>query len=240
MDLMSSDVARSRAFYEAVLGVEAGEAAEEFGGYFQFFKDGAPIAGGAPKMMPEAPDAWTVYVAVDDAAAFVERATAAGAQVFAPAMQVGTLGTMAVVGDPTGAAIGVWAPIEFQGFAKIAEPGAPAWFELYSRDFATSVAFYTGVFGWATEVAGDTDEFRYTVAKDGDDQFAGMMDASRFLPEGVPSHWSVYFAVPDVDAAVATAVGLGATVMMEPTDTPYGRLAQLIDPVGAGFRLINA
>jgi uncharacterized protein len=240
VDLQSADAQTSRTFYPAVIGWEAGEADEEFGGYFQFFKDGAPVAGGSPKMDPNMPDVWTVYIAVEDAAAVVEKASAAGALVYAPAMQVGDLGTMAVIGDPAGAAIGVWAPIGFQGFGLVDEAGAPKWFELYSRDFAGSVAFYTGVFGWGTHVIGDTDEFRYTVAVEDGHDFLGIMDASRFLPEGVPSNWSVYFGVPDVDAAVATAVGLGGSVIMPPTDTPYGRLAQLTDPGGAGFRLMNA
>ncbi len=239
VDLQSADVEMVRAFYPAVIGWEAGEASDEFGGYFQFFLDGAPVAGGSPKMDPSMPDVWTVYVAVEDAAALVERASAAGALVYAPAMRVGDLGTMAVVGDPAGAALGVWAPDGFQGFGVVDEVGAPTWFELYSRDFAASVSFYSDVFGWATEVVGDTDEFRYTVATDGEHQFLGMMDASGFLPEGVPSNWGVYFGVSDVDAAVATAAGLGASVVMAPTDTPYGRLAQLTDPGGAGFRLMN-
>lgn len=239
-DLSSTDPEAARAFYAAVLGWEPGAVNEEFGGYYQFFQGGAPVAGGLPKMDPGMPDVWMVYIAVPDAAAFVDAAQAAGAQVFAPAMDVGDMGRMAVVGDPAGAAIGVWEPKEFQGFGIIEEPGAPAWFELYSRDFATSTSFYTSVFGWATQVMGDTDDFRYTVAVDGEHQFLGMMDASRFLPEGVPSHWSPYFAVNDIDAVVEKAVGLGAGVLMPPTDTPYGRLAQLTDPGGAGFRLINA
>ncbi|HEV2428176.1 MAG TPA: VOC family protein [Acidimicrobiales bacterium] len=239
-DLSSSDVAAARAFYGAVLGWEAGEANEEFGGYFQFFSSGAPVAGAMPKMDPGMPDGWMAYVAVEDAGDFTTRAEAAGATVVAPAMQVGDMGSMAVAVDPAGAAIGVWAPISFQGFGRVAEPGAPAWFELYSRDYATSVDFYKKVFGWDTRVEGDTDDFRYTVATADEDMFAGMMDASGFLPEGVPSNWGVYFAVADVDAAVATAESMGATVFMPPTDTPYGRLAQLADPSGAGFRLINA
>jgi predicted enzyme related to lactoylglutathione lyase len=65
------------------------------------------------------------------------------------------------------------------------------------------------------------------------------MDASSFLPEGVPPHWSVYFAVEDVDAAVAKATSLGATITAEAVDTPYGRLATVVDPVGAQCKLMG-
>jgi predicted enzyme related to lactoylglutathione lyase len=63
------------------------------------------------------------------------------------------------------------------------------------------------------------------------------MDATAFLPEGVPAHWSVYFNVADADATVAQAVAAGATVVDPPIDTPYGRLATLVDPTGARFKL---
>jgi hypothetical protein len=119
----------------------------------------------------------------------------------------------------------------------LAEPGAPAWFELHTRDHEGAVRFYQEVFGWETSVVGDSDEFRYTTLGEGEDATAGIMDATAFLPEGVPAHWSVYFNVADADATVAQAVAAGATVVDPPMDTPYGRLATLIDPTGARFKL---
>jgi predicted enzyme related to lactoylglutathione lyase len=65
------------------------------------------------------------------------------------------------------------------------------------------------------------------------------MDASGFLPEGVPSHWSVYFGVDDTDAALAKIVDLGGSVVQPAEDTPYGRLATAADPSGALFKLIH-
>ena len=41
MDLLTSDTARAREFYGGLFGWTAGDAAEEFGGYFMFFADGA-------------------------------------------------------------------------------------------------------------------------------------------------------------------------------------------------------
>jgi len=241
VDHMSNDVEATRRFYTEVFGWEAGEAAEEFGGYFQFFRGGVPIAGAAPNMTGAAmPDLWSVYIAVDDADATVAAALAAGGSVVVPAMKVADLGTMAVLTDPGNAAIGIWAPDTFQGFGVLDEVGAPKWFELHSRDFAAAVAFYKEVFNWETAVVSDTDEFRYTTANHGDHQFAGMMDSSNFLPEGVPAHWRVYFGVADVDATVAKIVELGGTVQMAPEDTPYGRMAAVADNGGASFSVMNS
>src|SRR4029079_420332 len=110
------------------------------------------------------------------------------------------LGRFAVVTDPGGAAIGIWQPRSHQGFSIINEPGAPTWAELHTRDYDAAVRFYTDVFGWETATVGDTPEFRYTTLGEGDDALAGIMDASGFLPDGVPAHWSVYFAVEDAKA----------------------------------------
>jgi uncharacterized protein len=91
---------------------------------------------------------------------------------------------------------------------------------------------------WDTHVAGDAPEFRYTTLGEGDAQLAGIMDASAFLPEGVPAHWSIYFGVDDTDAALARIVELGGSVIVPAEDTPYGRLAQAADPTGARFKLV--
>jgi hypothetical protein len=63
------------------------------------------------------------------------------------------------------------------------------------------------------------------------------MDASAFLPEGVPDHWSIYWDVDEVDATVAQARHLGGSLIDGPTDTPYGRMATVTDPAGAQFKL---
>jgi predicted enzyme related to lactoylglutathione lyase len=74
---------------------------------------------------------------------------------------------------------------------------------------------------------------------EGDDQAAGIMDASGFLPEGVPAHWSIYWAVDSADDAVAKVVELGGTVVQPAEDTPYGRLATCTDATGATFKLVE-
>ena len=46
----------------------------------------------------------------------------------------------------------------------------------------------------------------YTTIKLGEDMVGGMLDmAARGVPEQVPAHWQVYFAVEDTDAAVEKA-----------------------------------
>jgi predicted enzyme related to lactoylglutathione lyase len=184
-----------------------------------------------------APDTWSVYLAVHDAEATIGAATRHGSQVIVPAGQVGTLGTFGVVTDPGGAAIGMWQPGEHKGFGILDEPGAPSWFELHTRAYDESVQFYKDVFAWDAHTVGDSPEFRYTTYGDGDAALAGIMDASAFLPAGVPSYWAVYFFVDNADKTLAQITDLGGAVVQAAEDTPYGRLATASDPTGAQFKL---
>jgi predicted enzyme related to lactoylglutathione lyase len=239
VDLMTSDTERSRAFYSELFGWTAEDPNAEFGGYFNFTKDGVLVAG-CMASQPDAgmPDVWSVYLATDDARKTVDAAAGEGGQVMVAAMDVADLGTMAVVGDPGGAVIGVWQPGRHQGFGISGQPGTPSWFELHTRDYDAALDFYRNVFRWDTHAISDTPEFRYTTLRDGESWLAGVMDASGFLPDGVPAHWSVYFGVDDTDAALAKIVDLGGSIVMPAEDTPYGRLAAAADPTGARFKLV--
>lgn len=239
IDLYSSDTDRARHFYGELFGWTCEDSGPEYGGYLNFFKDGHVVAGGMRNDGESGnPDGWTVYLAADDAQSMVDAAAAKGATVYLPPMDVMSLGRMAMVADLGGAAIGLWQPGEHKGMAVIGEPGTPAWFELHTREYDASVEFYRDAFKWDVHVASDTPEFRYTTFGSGDDQRAGIMDASGFLPEGVPAHWSIYFAVDDTDAALATIDELGGSTVLPAEDTPYGRVAQAVDPTGVMFKLV--
>ena len=239
-DLWTSDVEGSRRFYSDLFGWEAQAPSPEFGGYFMFTRDGVPVAGGMGDMgdMP-ADNTWKIYLNTDDIDKTLKAAEAASAQVIGPAMAVADLGTQAVLIDPTGAVVGAWQPGTFPGYTVLDVQGAPTWSELLTRDFSTAIDFYTSVFHWDAKVEGDTDEFRYSTMRnpDGEGELAGVMDASAFLPEGQPAHWSIYWHTDDTDAAIATLKGLGGLVIAEAQDTPYGRLATVADPAGAVFKL---
>jgi predicted enzyme related to lactoylglutathione lyase len=238
-DLMTSDTEGSRAFYGQLFGWTAEDPNPEFAGYFNFRKDGALVAGCFTRQPGTPMDVWSVYLATDDAKRTVEATAGNGGQVLIDAMAVGELGTMAVLSDSGGAVIGLWQPGLHKGFGVVGEPGAPAWFELHTRDYPAAVGFYRDVFRWDTHTMSDTPEFRYTTLGEGEASKAGIMDATAFLPDGAPAHWSIYFAVDDTDAAVAKVVELGGSVVGPALDTPYGRLAAVADPTGARFKVLG-
>lgn len=238
VDLMSSDPEKSKAFYGELFGWTAEEPNPEFGGYTNFQKDGERVAGlmqSTPDM--GASDVWSVYLCVEDASATVQAAQEHGSEVIVDAMPVGEMGSMGVVTDPGGAFIGLWQPGTHRG-GVVATEGAPCHFELHTRDYDKAVPFYEAVFGWTAEAVGDTPDFRYTVLADmPDGEGAGIADASQWLPEGVPSHWSVYFSVDDAGKALERIAELGGSTVMPAEETPYGVLATAADATGAMFKL---
>ena len=238
VDLMSSDAERSTAFYTALFGWTATESGEEYGHYVTFWKGDAQVAGLTGQQPGSTfPDAWTTYLAVDDADATAAAARAAGAQVLLEPMTVGDQGRMAMILDPTGAAIGLWQSAEHAGFEVNNENGSPVWHELNTRDYDAALVFYRDVFGWNLTALSDAMEFRYSTFGAEGTMAGGVYDAHATLPDGVPSHWQLYLGVADVPAAAARVVELGGTVLREPWDSAFGVFAQVADPTGAVFQL---
>lgn len=236
-DLSTSDVDKSAEFYAAVFGWEVLDPGPDYGGYKNFTSHGMRVAGMMASQGNQYPDGWMVYLKSDDAEASVDAVAAAGGTVMFDPMEVADLGKMAVVVDPAGAAVGIWEPASMTGFEVENEPNAPVWWELHTLKYADEVAFYQAAFGWETEVMGDTDEFRYTQYRMDDAEYAGIMDGTAFLPEDVPAIWEIYIGTHDVDGTIEKALALGGSVVEEPEDTPYGRLAKIKDPTGATIKL---
>lgn len=241
IDLLTSDMDRSAAFYGDLFGWTFEEPdGRDYGGYRNLLLDGVRIAGMMHKQPGmEIPDVWTVYLRSGDIKETLDLVKAAGGVIHLDAQEVYELGRFGLVMDPSGAAVGIWEPGTHAGFGRIAEPGAPCWFELHTRDLEAASRFYEQAFAWPVHVVADEPGFRYRTFGEGDDQKAGIMDATDFLPEGVPPHWAIYFGTVDADATIAEAQSLGATLVQGPDDTPYGRLASLTDPTGALFKLVQ-
>lgn len=235
VDLMSSDPAKSSAFYGGLLGWTADEPNPDFGGYANFRLGDDHVAGLMQAQEGAPADVWSVYLQVDDAAATVEKAKAAGSMVIVDAMPVGDLGVMAVVTDPGGGVIGMWQPGEHKG-GVVGTAGAPCHFELHTRAYDEVLPFYADVFGWTLNRDNEQAGFRYATYDVADGENAGVMDAS-ILPDDAPLGWGVYFAVPDMAAAVAKVTELGGKIVQGPDDTPYGALAVGVDSTGSIFKL---
>jgi predicted enzyme related to lactoylglutathione lyase len=119
--------------------------------------------------------------------------------------------------------------------------GRFVWHDLATTDIPGAVSFYTSLVGWGTAPF-QGGAAPYTMWSAGDTMLGGLMplpaDAAK---SGATPHWLAYVAVPNVDDTAKLASGLGATVMVPPTDIPtVGRFTMLRDPQGASFAAFTA
>jgi hypothetical protein len=239
-DLSADDPEQARAFYAGLFGWNIPPGPPEAGGYSIADVGGRAVAGIGPKMgAPDAPVAWTTHLATDDAEGTAGRITAAGGQLFMEPFDVMDIGRMAIAADPAGAVFGIWQSASFTGARLANEPGAMIWNEQLSRDLDGSKAFYQAVFGYGY---GDISDggFRYATFELDGAIVGGIGELGPDQPAEVPARWSAYFAVPDADAALSSAVRLGGRVIAPAWDSPYGRMGIISDPQGGVFSVMAA
>jgi predicted enzyme related to lactoylglutathione lyase len=243
VELSSSDAAASRDFYSKLFGWKIEVNPDpQYGGYGMAKVEGNPndVAGIGPKMSPETPTAWSVYIGTADAAETTKKVAQAGGKVVMEPMEVPGQGTMAVFQDPSGAFISVWQPANMGGFHQ-GKANTFGWAELSARGVEKAKPFYTKLFGWAEKKTpmGEGQKGEYTEFLSGGESIAGAMEMPEMVPAQVPSYWLIYFNVDDVDKATKKAVDLGGKTVLEPQDFPYGRFSIVSDPQGAAFGLVK-
>jgi predicted enzyme related to lactoylglutathione lyase len=240
VDLSSADAAASREFYGRLFGWQIEVNPDpQYGGYALAKIDGKDAAGIGPKMDPNAPTAWNLYIGSDDVDGLARRVSDAGGTVVMAPFDVGDQGRMAVFQDPSGAFISSWQGTRMGGFETTAA-NSFGWAEVNARGVDKALAFYTSVFGWDTRTSpmGEGQPPYTEFLRDGA-SVAGAWEMSPMVPAQVPSYWLVYFGVEDVDAAFGRAIELGAQELVAPQDMPGGRFAVVADPQGTSFGLLR-
>jgi uncharacterized protein len=239
VDLMVPDRQAAFAFYGPLLGWDFAEGTPETGFYSMCLKDSQQVAGigESPAGEQGPPPAWTTYIAVDDVEAAAAKVKAAGGRVLMEPMSVMDFGRMAVAGDPTGAVFGLWQSGTHTGANLVNEPGSVTWNEVMTRDFAAGQKFYADVFGYSFgDLSGEG--FSYATINLSDQPVGGIGELESTTPPDTPPHWMTYFKVADTDAVVSQAQQLGGSVMHEPWNTEFGRMAVLQGPWGEVFSVM--
>ncbi|MES4886874.1 VOC family protein [Streptomyces sp. NPDC096012] len=114
--------------------------------------------------------------------------------------------------------------------------GSPNWIDLGSPDTDAAVAFYGAVFGWRFVSAGpEAGGYGYFQR-----QGRTVAAVGPLSEEGAASAWMTYFRTDDVDAAVRDVVSAGGTLRAEPVTMGAVSMAQVTDPQGARFALLQS
>ncbi len=113
-ELMSRDAEASKTFFAETLGwTFDAMPAPNSGNYWIAKADGKAVAGIMPLDGPQfasVPEAWLAYIAVDDVDARIKTATAKGAVVMRPPLEVPGVGRIAIIKDARGVPIGWMTP----------------------------------------------------------------------------------------------------------------------------------
>jgi uncharacterized protein len=240
IELATTDTAGGKAFYTALFGwtfVDTPAGPDMV--YTRFQLRGKDVAALYPQPKEQrdqgVPPNWGSYVSVESADGTAAKARELGGRVLLEPFDVFDYGRMAVVEDPTGAIFSIWEARTHIGVQVLGEPNSLCWNELYTRDTAAALKFYSALFAWRPK----TDAGGYTEWLISDRAVGGMI---QIAPEWgpMPPNWTPYFLVEDCDATAQRALQLGGRQLVPARDIEnVGRFTMIQDPQGACFAIIK-
>ncbi len=180
------------------------------------------------------PPSWLSYIGTADVDATVRQSVELGGKVIVSAYNVPSVGRMAHLQDPQGAAFAVSSQ-EQRSRYKDPQLGDFSWHELLTSNWQTAFDFYSKLFGWEKMESMDMGpQGMYQIFGAGGHQLGGMFNPGG-LPPGGPL-WIPYFMVADARRTAESAKEHGATVAHGPSEVPGGDWVFTgIDPQGAMF-----
>ena len=237
---VSQDARKAQAFYGEVLGWQTRPFPMGASSYDMICLGDSldtMIGGYAAPRDERQPAHWISYLSVENVDATAESVSANGGRVIGQPFDIPTVGRTARVADPQGAELCLFKSEGGDPPDGLAPHGGWVWNELHTSDPLKAVAFYEKVIGYSHKSMNmGPGEAYHVLGRDGVDR-AGV---TPLLQKGAKPNWLPYVAVDDVDATIARARKLGATIPMEPEDIPeVGRLCPLIDPTGAPLAVIK-
>jgi predicted enzyme related to lactoylglutathione lyase len=236
-DLITDDLDATRAFYGALFGWTF-ERSSGKGGRYMLARLGDVYVAGIvevkSKNRAQKVSRWLPYVSVGNVDGAISIATAGGATVAVPALDV-SFGRVAAIIDPQGAVIGL-------AHSSIGDPddattspglGRVVWTELLANDADAAAQFYRDVVGYETNTVSRRGG-QYTMLTEGGKSRAGLLKN----PTDAKPVWLTYFGVDDPVAAMGRLEALGGAVIAPASPRlREGTMALVTDPTGALFVL---
>jgi uncharacterized protein len=236
IDLATDNPKAAAEFYTELFGWDSKEVMNNEKGNYSMFRHGGKDVAGFYKLDGR-PSCWMSYVLVDDLDAHLKKTPELSGQVYVPAIDVMPGARMAVVGDPTGAALALWESKDGSQTYRD-HPKTLCWNELLTNDIDKAGTFYSSLLGWKRDTDGPNAQ--YTRFSNDGRLVGGMMAIPGSDDTAPPPFWLPYIEVEDLDGTVARAKDLGAESPLEGLDIDgVGRIAFLKDPVGAAIGLVR-
>lgn len=238
-ELLTSDPAAATRFYPATLGW-ATASFDGLGEPYTMWMQGEAPLGGVMALPNEAvaagvPPHWLIYVGTPDVDRTVRDVERLGGTTMLPPTDIPSIGRIATVTDPQGAAFAVHQPPDAPGPEADPGIGQISWHELATTDAAAAREFYRALFGWEETAVHDMGPLGlYRMFGRNGRTWGGMFDKPKDMPG--PPAWLIYTRVDDVGRTTSAITGAGGKILNGPMEVPGGDLiAQCIDPQGAPF-----
>ncbi|TPG40527.1 VOC family protein [Sphingomonas koreensis] len=152
--------------------------------------------------VPAGAAGWISYALTGDVDKATEKATALGGLVILAAMTTTDVGRFAIIEDPLGASIGLFAPARVEGdstWQSDQRTGQVGWRELYTTDVDAALDFYSEMFGWKRDQAFEMGPAgTYQTVSVGGQPIGGMMRRPEVVPQNL---WSPFIQVADIEDA---------------------------------------
>jgi predicted enzyme related to lactoylglutathione lyase len=211
----------TRAFLSALFDWTWELGTPETGFYAMATVNGAAVLGLG--QMEGATGAMTTYFATSSVEEAIAKATALGATVVMPAMQVMTAGTMAVLLDPSGATYGLWQADQFAGFGAMYEVNAPGWFDHVSADPQRDGEFYAALSGHQlTSMEGDM-----RILQRGEQWYASVS----YAQNDEKAQWKPIIVVDSLERIHETVPRHGGAIVVPEMPVPGSAICVFSEPV---------
>lgn len=113
-------------------------------------------------------------------------------------------------------------------------PAQFCWQDLAATDARTAAAFYAELFGWQARRQVTNGGEWFCLTHEGANIASLFQLDARQLAGGVPSHWTPYVGVADIEQAAARVPELGGQVLVAPfTVDGLARVSLINDSAGA-------
>lgn len=190
---------------------------------------------------PEQPPIWTVNLSVHSVVNAAEWTEHLGGTVTLGPVAIPGRGAILHVADPAGAPAVFWQPSQEWDFLT-GVPGTFGTADLNTHEPEVADRFFCRLFNYSASQIGDHRGIDYMEWRlDQEPVLYRYKMGPEYPPETLP-HWMVYFDIDPArgaDATAGQAIMLGGRVVVEPYDTPWGRIAILADPCGGVFSAID-
>ena len=233
--IVSTDTAKTLAFFPEVLGWKTQEM--EMGGntVTMLANEGTPIAHVRGPQMDGEPSWWNNYLRVEDVDATAAAVEKAGGKIVVPPTDIPP-GRFSTIATPSGAHLSLFREANPDDKDAPSTTGFIHWVDLHSKDIDADLRFIHDGLGLKTTEMPMPNGPYHILNPEGATRGGAM---AGMKPEA-PSMWLAWVAVESVDDALGRVTRHGGTVLGPAWDAEgVGRMAIASDPAGVVFGVIT-